>query len=258
MATLIDAHFAESAIKFEVAQGLSVLGIVKQCEIPEAIWSNVVIVLNGIEVTRDEWDNVYPVESDVISVHVVPLGGGDGKQILRLVATIAIAIAAPGIGNAFGAQFGAAIGVSAKTGTALLTAGVAVVGTLAVSALIPPPTIRPNVPGGSATSNAYFLSGQSNRIRPYEIVPVTYGEHRLFANLASAPHIFSAGTSSIFQAVYDWGVGSYSLDNVIVGETPWWMFKNRSQLTYIFEPFLSLRRLLARSFPLTYRYTTSR
>ena len=99
MATIIDPHFAESALQVEVSAGLSVEGIVRQCDIPEAVWTNVVIVLNGIEVVRSEWDNVYPVESDIISVHVVPFGGEGGKSILRLVAVIAISIAAPGIGT---------------------------------------------------------------------------------------------------------------------------------------------------------------
>ena len=211
MAKIIDTHFADEATTFTVEQGMTIEEIVRACNIPEAIWSNVVIILNGTEIIRAEWDNVFPTEADVLSVHVVPLGGGDGKSILRLVAVIAVAIAAP--------QLVAAAGLTGTTAT-VATAALTVVGTLAVNALIPPPTIRPNVPGGSATSNAYFLSGQSNRARPYEIVPVTYGMHRLFANLASAPHIFSAGTSSIFQAVYDWGVGSYELSDITIGETP--------------------------------------
>jgi len=105
MAAIIDSHFGESALQVEVGAGLSVDGIVRQCEIPEAIWSNVVIVLNGIEVARGEWDSVYPVQSDVISIHVVPLGGGDGKAILRLVAVVAIAIAAPAIVSGLGGSF---------------------------------------------------------------------------------------------------------------------------------------------------------
>ena len=53
MATIIDSHFGESALQVEVSEGLSIEGIVRQCEIPEAIWTNVVIVLNGIEVSRE-------------------------------------------------------------------------------------------------------------------------------------------------------------------------------------------------------------
>ena len=232
MATIIDSHFGESALQVEVSAGLSIEGIVRQCEIPEAIWTNVVIVLNGIEVAREQWDSVYPVQSDVISVHVVPLGGGDGKNILRLVATIAVAIAAPGIGSALAGK----LGITSSFGIAAVQAGVAIVGSLAINALIPPPKIRPNVPGGSATSNAYFLSGQSNRARPYEIVPITYGTHKLFANLASAPHIFSAGTSSVFEAVYDFGLGAYSINDVKVGDTPLSLFKNQRRFNHILKP----------------------
>lgn len=233
MAKIIDAHFADEAKPFTVEPGKTIEEIVRACDIPEGIWLNVVIILNGTEVVRDEWSNVFPVESDVLSIHVVPLGGGDGKSILRLVAVVAIAIAAPALGASLAKS---AIGTTLGLSAGVAQAGITIIGTLAVNALIPPPTIRPNVPGGSATSNAYFLSGQSNRARPYEIVPVTYGMHRLFANLASAPHIFSAGTSSIFQAVYDWGVGSYELNDVVIGETPWWMFKNRSMNNFFFEP----------------------
>lgn len=232
MATIIDSHFVESALQVEVSEGLSIEGIVRQCEIPEAIWTNVVIVLNGIEVARDEWDSVYPVQSDVISVHVVPLGGGDGKKILRLVAVVAVAIAAPGIGSAIAGK----LGITSSIGVAAVQAGVAIVGSLAINALIPPPTIRPNIPGGSATSNAYFLSGQSNRARPYEIVPIVYGQHKLFGNLASAPHIFSAGTSSVFQAVYDFGLGNCSIGDVRVGNTPIFNFKNQRTFRHVLKP----------------------
>ena len=232
MAAIIDSHFGESALQVEVGAGLSVDGIVRQCEIPEAIWSNVVIVLNGIEVARGEWDSVYPVQSDVISIHVVPLGGGDGKQILRLIAVVAVAIAAPGIGSAIAGK----LGITSSIGVGAVQAGVAIVGSLAINALIPPPTIRPNVPGGSATSNAYFLSGQSNRARPYEVCPVTYGLHKIYFNLASAPHIFSAGTSSLFQAVYDIGVGGYEVADIKVGDTSLDLFKNRSYFLHTFGP----------------------
>ncbi len=231
MATIIDSHFGESAVQVEVSQGLSVEGIVRQCEIPEAIWSNVVIVLNGIEVSKDQWDSVYPVQSDVISVHVVPLGS-DGKQILRLVAIIAVAIAAPSIGTALAGK----LGITSTFGISAVQAGVAIVGSLAINALIPPPTIRPNVPGGSATSNAYFLSGQSNRARPYEVCPITYGLHKIYFNLASAPHIFNAGTSSLFQAVYDIGVGGYAVSDIKVGDTAFNLFKNRSLKLHAFAP----------------------
>jgi len=231
MAKIIDAHFADEATTFTVAQGMTVEEIVKACDIPEAIWSNVVIILNGTEVIRAEWDNVFPTDADVLSVHVVPLGS-DGKQILRLVAVIAVSLYAPTIGAKLAGQ----LGITSATGITAVKVGVAVVGTLAVNALIPPPTIRPNVPGGSATSNAYFLSGQSNRARPYEIVPVTYGTHKLYANLASAPHIFSAGTSSIFQGLYDFGVGGYQVSDIAAGTTPLDLFKNKSHFLHRFEP----------------------
>jgi hypothetical protein len=232
MAKIIDTHFADEAKQFAVGPGKTVEEIVRACDIPEGIWSNVVIVLNGTEVARSEWGNVFPNEADVLSVHVVPLGS-DSKQILRLVAVVAIAIAAPGLGTKLAATtFGKTLGLSAG----VAQAGITIIGTLAVNALIPPPTIRPNVPGGSATSNAYFLSGQSNRARPYEIVPVTYGTHKLFANVASAPHIFSAGTSSIFQGLYDFGVGGYDVSNIVAGTTPLYLFKNQSSKLHTFKP----------------------
>ena len=234
MATIIDPHFAESAVQVEVSAGLSVEGIVRQCDIPEAVWANVVIVLNGIEVVRAEWGNVYPIEADIISVHVVPFGGEGGKTILRLVAVIAISIAAPGIGTYLSnTALGTSLGVSAAVATGIVT----VVGSLVVNALIPPASIKgTGSVGASATSNAYFLSGQSNRARPYEIVPVTYGTHKLYANLASSPQIFSAGTSSVFQAVYDFGLGSYQVQDVKVGDTSLDVFEKQQKFFHVLAP----------------------
>ena len=90
-------------------------------------------------------------------------------------------------------------------------------GSLAINAIIPPP--KPVSPSQSAAGDSYFINSQSNRARINETIPVVYGMHKLYANLASAPSIFSAGTSSIFTALYDWGLGDLDVWDLRAGDT---------------------------------------
>lgn len=211
-AVVLERNVLEPVQQFVVDPGYTIKEILELATIPEPVWNNVVVTMNGVEVARDQWDRVEPREEDVLGIHVIPLGG-DGKSLLRSVLMIAVAVVA----TIYGGPLGAAIGLKGTAATAVGAAVITLAGTLVVNALVPPP--KPATPSLSAAGDAYFLNSQSNRARLYETVPIVYGLHKIYGNLATAPNIFSAGTSSIFTALYDWGLGKLDVWDIRAGDT---------------------------------------
>ena len=98
------------------------------------------IEVGGIDVPAHMWDKVRPRAGTPVHVTVVPQGGNGGKW-LRVVLLIIIAVVTYGIGGYAGLAASAA---STFGGTAAVwAAGIMLVGTLAVTPLIPPPEMKP-------------------------------------------------------------------------------------------------------------------
>jgi len=98
------------------------------------------IEVGGIDVPAHMWDKVRPRAGTPVHVTVVPQGGNGGKW-LRVVLLIVIAVVTYGIGGYAGLAASAA---STFGGTAAVwAAGIMLVGTLAVTPLIPPPEMKP-------------------------------------------------------------------------------------------------------------------
>ncbi len=197
--------------------------------VPE-LRSYVVLFNHGMKITNPE--NFWLREEDEILLVVVPQGGGGGggKGILGTVLMIAVVVGASALtGGLAGAGYlGAASAAAAAAGTttltmSLVTAGITMVGMMAVNALIPPPGVNTNNGGsggsGSTTSPTYSLGGQSNSARPYAPVAKIYGRHKVFPQLASNPLIANQGTQSTVSALYDFGLGDVRVTDLKIGDT---------------------------------------
>jgi len=239
MGNLVNTNFNQP-LTLTIEQGWTMSKIIEQSQVPDAVLPFVLITVNGTTLAVDQWDNFQPRSNDRVSFWIRPAGGDSGKTILRLVATIAIAIAAPyiayGIGNALNLSVGT-VGNLTALGIGI-TAGVGVIGALLINALIPPPSL--NLPNSQADQGeSYFITGQTNQARPYQIVPIVYGRTKMIANLATSPQIFSAGQSSIFTALYDFGLGYAEIDTVKAGDTRIEVFKNSEKTLHYQEPKLA-------------------
>lgn len=89
-------------------------------------------LVDGEPVLRKDWAVVIFHKEMVVSFITLPQGGGGGGKIFRAVLTIAVMVAAPYAG----AALGAAMGVTSAVGVSLLTAGIALAGSVLVNALI--------------------------------------------------------------------------------------------------------------------------
>jgi hypothetical protein len=180
-------------------------------------------------VPHAEWEYATPKAGQQVTVRVVPTGGGGGgKDILRVFAMIAvIAVAFWVTGGGAGAFLPEALGMGLASGTtAAAVAGgiIAIGGTLAVAALIPPPKPKLAALSGGAesagTSPALSLTGVRNQFAPYGVIPQVLGTHRVFPPLAARPYTEIVGSDQYLHALFAFGYGPLVLQDFKIGETP--------------------------------------
>ena len=220
MGALIPTQAVPEPMHFEIGHGLSIAEILGHANCAPSMWQYMAIKVNGANLEADQWENFIPRSNDVVSILVRPAGGDGGKEIFRLIATIAIAVAAVVFAPAIaGAVLGLGAPVAAGSTAALVTTAIlTTVGTLILNAVVPPPSI--NLPNsGFDAGESYFITGQSNQARPYQVVPVVYGRMKMVGNLASQPEIFSAGDSTLFTTLVDWGLGANRVSDIRAGDT---------------------------------------
>lgn len=115
--------------------GMSIADMLVEFDLnPETLPARVFI--DDCLVEKAYWHCVKPKANHLVSVRVIPEGGQQGKDVLRIVAmvgVIALAIAAPWAAGLAGSTLLS----SGTLGGALLTAGVGIVGSLATSSVIP-------------------------------------------------------------------------------------------------------------------------
>jgi len=164
-------------------------------------------------VDRRYWHRVRPRPGVRVVIRILA-----GKNAIKSVLAIVISIAAIAIGYAWGAQFGMALFGTMKgagaIGTALLTAGVTVLGNLALNALIPPER-----PESREARNTYSISGWQNRLEPDGAVPVLLGRMRYAPPYAAMPHTEIMGDDQYVRALFTFGEGPVEISDLRIGET---------------------------------------
>ena len=175
---------------------------------------------NASPVLRGCWDDTFIGEGDVVAFIPLPQGGGGGgKNPLRTVLMLAVMVAAV----YFAPIIGTAIGVTSTTGVALIQAGLALVGSALVNVLIPPPkpaAITANFGSAPAPSPTYSLQAQGNQARLAQPIPVVYGRHRVFPDLAATPWVEYSGNDQVLHQLHCIGQGEYDLEQVRIEDTP--------------------------------------
>lgn len=218
MGEMIRTDRVDRVLHVEMGHGLTINDMLDHAHVAPLVRQFVVVHVNGEELPNSEWSNYVMTAGDDLELFLRP-AGDSGKEILRLIATIAITFIAFKLGAIIGPKLATALGFKeAATGVALATASITAVGTALLNAFIPPPTV--NLPtGGYDTGESYFLTSQSNSARPYQPVPVPYGRMKMIGNLAAQPEAFSAGDSTLFTTLLDWGLGQSNVFNYRAGDT---------------------------------------
>ena len=240
---VVERYKDPAAIEFQLHPGLTIAQIMSENELPDVLLDNVMVVVNGTELARDQWAHFTTRENDLIGIYVRPAGGDSGKQIFRLIATIAIAVAAVVFAPAIVGGINAVLGTSLSTAAGSIAVSVAAavttaVGTLVLNALVPPPSLNGPSSSGFDQGESFFITGQSNQARPYQTVPIVYGRTKMIGALGSQPEVFSAGDSTLFTTLIDWGLGESSVFNVRAGDTQIGFF-NATKIDHVDTPAYS-------------------
>jgi sulfur carrier protein ThiS len=189
---------------------------------------------NGQALLRADWDTTVIGDGDVVTFVALPHGGGGGgggKNPLKTVLSIALMVAAPGLGSMLAGSLGLTGGLFAGTafeiGWGTVLGGViSLAGSALINAVIPAP--KPSVPSMSfgsvgappAPSPTYSLIAQGNEARLGQPIPVLYGRHLIYPDLATQPYQeFSGGDQYLYQ-LHVIGQGEYDLEQVRIEDTP--------------------------------------
>jgi predicted phage tail protein len=155
---------------------------VKVSDLIVADKTHLAVSINGELLDQDQWASREVIEGDYVVLCPVPAGSGGGKSVLRMVALIAIAIAAPYAAVALGGAAAGAVGSLTVLGYGL-TVGITIAGSMLVNALMP---IDQSLPSGqdlTKDSPSYGIDGAKNTAREGITVPVIYGRYRVAGNL---------------------------------------------------------------------------
>ncbi len=173
--------------------------------------------INGDLVPRERWHLVRPklaTDREVaITLHIrLRGGGGQGggqKNIIALVATIAVLLVAAAVTGGLLGPVAAAIGLpfslaAGTIGASVAGAAVGLVGALAIAALTPAPKLaaaaEPGAPTIDADGKPASLTG--NVLAPGAAAPRVLGTRRLFPPLAGQPLPELVGDNEVVEGVY--------------------------------------------------------
>lgn len=154
------------------------------------------------------WRRVRPRSGVHVVIRVVP-----GKDALRSILSIVVAVAATALSGGFGAAFGSALGIGTAAGEALVTLGVTALGNLAINALIPPPEPDPG------PENTYTISGWRNRLDPDGAIPVVSGKIRFAPPFACRPFTEIINGDQYVLSLFLGGYGRLLMSDFRIGES---------------------------------------
>ena len=193
--------------------GTNIHQLINDLNIPENLHDHLMVFRNGGLVK--DYDLIIEEHENLTIAIVQRGGGGDKNGIMGIVASIAIAYAAPYAAPALAGATGMSVAVA--------TAAISIVGSLVVSALIPPASL-----GGDTGANtqsfeeplAYNLTGQTNTANMYGGVPAIYGQIRFFPYIGAQTKVVQIGKRTVLSSLYDFGLGDVLIDGVQIGTQP--------------------------------------
>src|SRR4051812_25708963 len=174
-----------------------------------------ILEINGEAVLRKDWRRRRIRASDVVRFVSYPLGGNGGaKQVIGLVALIAV--------SAFALGAPALLGLAAGSFAAIATtAAIGVVGSLLINALVAPKAGATNAP--SATQDQiYSVAAQGNTAKLGQPLPVWYGRLKTFPDFAATPWGEFVGNDQYLNVLMSTTMGSLDYEAVYIDDTVLW------------------------------------
>ena len=221
--------FKTEIVDLWVPEGRTITEILEIVQPDPVLMAYAYVFIGDDLVPREFWPRVRPKAGAVITVRVVPAGGGGGKNPLRTIMMIAVFAAS----FVFGPQLGAFILQGSLIGppTALVSLLSGVVGSAIISIggrmlvnLIAPAasasTGQLSAGGSVRDSPTLFIEAARNLPQPFGIVPVVLGKHRFVPPLGALSYTEVVGDNQFLRMLVIWGYGPLKIENIRIGETP--------------------------------------
>jgi hypothetical protein len=179
--------------------------------------------INGEPVLRAEWRRRRIKLGEQLRFLSYPLGsdGGGAKQIIGLVALVAVAAFATFItGGGAAALLGAGFGAG-TFGAAALGAVVGIGGSLLINALTAPKQGATNAPGATQ-DQIYSVAAQGNAARIGQPLPVWYGRLKRYPDFAAAPWGEFVGNDQYLNVLLSVTMGSMEYEAIYIDDTILW------------------------------------
>jgi hypothetical protein len=177
----------------------------------------VVIIVNGRVVPQDQWDYVVQT-GDTLEYRAVP-----GKNVVRIVAVVALAYFTMGAATSFGTLASFTAGTSFAAGTIggfALSMGVMAAGQALINKIAPirPPDIsNPADPGSAKSQN--LINAASNTATPYGTIPVVLGKIRMTPPVGATNYVEPLETEAYLRMLLVWGYGPLDIQDMRIGST---------------------------------------
>ena len=216
-----------------------ILWISKEYDVPVELLPNIVILINSMPVHKADWDTTFINNGDAVEYRVVA-----GKDVVRTVALIALAVYAPVLAGSLTGYTAAAsaatlLGASVTTGlivaNAVVTAGIVLAGSALINAIAPirPPTVTTPTDPGQA-ERMYMIDGMQNPTRLYEGIPVILGKVRMTPPLGANNFInYLSERDQYISSLLVWGYGPLVIDQstLRIGDAAWSTFSDKQIVT---------------------------
>lgn len=186
------------------------------------------VSISGRIVEKEDWADALLLPNDCVVVCPMVYGGGKeggggAKMVLRLVALVAVTYFTAGAG----AGLAGAMGVTSAAGIAAVTIGVGIAATMAVNALLPPPT--PKTPSSGSdydSSPTYGIDGPKNMSTRGIPVPVVYGNAWFAGNFLQS-YIDNVGDEQYLNLMINVGEGPIeNITDIMINDQPAGNFSN--------------------------------
>lgn len=188
-----------------------------------------IALVDGKAVLRKDWDiRIYRGQVvTFVDVEAIPQGGGGGGsnpvRMIAMLAVIAVAVYAPyALGGVFTTINAAGATVLTGYGSAL-TAGLMLVGSAIVNAVLPAPaqqTSALSAADGVKASPTYSIQAQGNQARLESPIPEHFGRLKFYPDFAAMPYQEYAGNDQYLYQLFCLGRGEYDIEGIYIEDTP--------------------------------------
>ncbi len=171
------------------------------------------VSISGYDIPQSMWARTFPKHGQLIACRALP-----ARSALQLVALAALTYFSGGIAaGIYGAAGGTYVAAAAGTWISAIQAGVFIAGSVLINKVL-----GPKIPSAQslAQKQIYSLSDQRNTARPYEPIPVLWGEMRVTPDLASKSYAWYEGDDQYLSTILLGGINVHSVADLAIGDTP--------------------------------------